>query len=367
MKFGHQLTLTEWTALKGQLQAELIGIKKSFVKVGYLLRKVDETEGYRNDGYNSVTEWAKGEYGLEGSTVSRFMAINREYSIDGFSEELLPQYEDFKRSQLEEMLKLPEEDRAMITPDTPRADIRELKNFNKTAPEETETGGHKELVKSFFENNLPILREIYSEAREEKAMIEIVKPEPVKSYRKGIYFMSMNDNEILIKAFGKTPEKVTWQRFFEITKEVFGEELEEKYMEHEKEEREENAGESVSQRDDGVEDNVTETGNRAPEGTAETIERTEQPTEEDGEETAEETVEQKEEKEAFAPAQKTAPAQQTTVPEAHGEAEKEQKMNQIFYLVNTLKIPINKRDWGKALEKIDELRQHIVEIAEEKA
>lgn len=365
MEFGHQLTLTEWTALKGRLQAELIGIKKSFVKVGYLLRKVDETEGYRNDGYNSVTEWAKGEYGLEGSTVSRFMAINREYSIDGFSEELLPQYEDFKRSQLEEMLKLPEEDRVMITPDTPRADIRELKNFNKTVPEE-DAGDYKELIKGFFESNLPILREIYSGERDEKAMIEIVKPEPVKSYRKGIYFMSMNDNEIMIKAFGKTPEKITWQRFFGLMKEIFGEELEEKYMEPEKEEIKEDAGDTASQRDDETEDNVAETGDRAPEGSAETIEGTEQPAEKDGEETAEEAVVE-EGNTKIAPAQKTAPAQQTTVPEAHGEAEKEQKMNQIFYLVNTLKIPINKRDWGKALEKIDELRQHIVEIAEEKA
>lgn len=44
---------------------------------------------------------------------------------------LQKQYKDFKFAQLSEMLQLTEEDQQLITPDTKRADIRELKKFNK--------------------------------------------------------------------------------------------------------------------------------------------------------------------------------------------------------------------------------------------
>ena len=45
-----QMTLNDWLALKGQLEAELRGAAAGFVRIGYLLRKIDETEGYKNDG-----------------------------------------------------------------------------------------------------------------------------------------------------------------------------------------------------------------------------------------------------------------------------------------------------------------------------
>ena len=124
-----QMTLMEWVDMKQKLRQELLGVKQSFVRIGYVLRKIDDQKLYEQDGYKSVTEFAKAEYGLEGSTVSRFMAINREYSIDGYSERLRPEYLDLGRSQLEEMLKLPDSDRQMIRPETPRDDIRELKKF----------------------------------------------------------------------------------------------------------------------------------------------------------------------------------------------------------------------------------------------
>ena len=157
-----QMTLDDWVQMKQKLRQELIGVKQSFVRIGYVLRQIDDQRLYENDGYKSIAEFAKAEYGLEASTTSRFMSINREYSIDGYSEHLRPEYMDLGRSQLEEMLKLPDSDRQMIQPEASREDIRELKRFNKTEPAAGVADDISQLIEKFFEDNKDILNEVYS-------------------------------------------------------------------------------------------------------------------------------------------------------------------------------------------------------------
>ena len=128
---------------------------------GTHFRKIDDAKLYEQDGYKSIAEFAKAEYGLEGSTVSRFMSINREYSIDGYSERLKPEYADFNRSQLEEMLKLPEADREMVTPDTARKEIRDIKKFNQAEPQEGIADDVTELIRHFGEDNAETLEKLY--------------------------------------------------------------------------------------------------------------------------------------------------------------------------------------------------------------
>ena len=149
-----QMTLNDWIEIKQKLKQELLGVKQSFVRIGYALRQIDDQKLYERDGYKSVAEFAKAEYGLEASTTSRFMSINREYSIDGYSERLRPEYADLGRSQLEEMLKLPDSDRQMIQPEASREDIRELKRFNKTEPE----AGEADISISLWKNSIRIIR-----------------------------------------------------------------------------------------------------------------------------------------------------------------------------------------------------------------
>ncbi len=223
-----QMTLDMWMETKRKLNAELLGVRRSFVKIGYLLRQIDEAKGYENDGYKSIADFAKGEYGMEGSTVSRFMAINREYSIDGYSQELKPEYEDFKRSQLEEMLKLSEPDRKMITADTARADIRELKAFNKEAPAPGEADDIDELIEQFFKDNKDELIRVYSSNNildDTKQIIEIVNPAGTRSYRKGMYFLMMHENVLKIKKFGGAPVDMTWEEFVTRMIKIFGEDF----------------------------------------------------------------------------------------------------------------------------------------------
>lgn len=219
-----QMTLTDWMEIKHKLKMELQGVKQSFVRIGYLLRKIDDQKAYESDGYKSIAEFAKAEYGLEASTVSRFMSINREYSIEGYSEHLREEYLEMGRSQLEEMLKLPEQDRTMIQPEASREDIRELKRFNKTEPEQGTADDLQNLVKQFFAANTELLKELSASdayvTGEIEKMVEIVNPSGNKAFRKGLYFMMMYEENIKIKKYGQNPETMSWADFFSIAREI---------------------------------------------------------------------------------------------------------------------------------------------------
>lgn len=233
-----QMTLDDWVETKKRLKAELLSVKQSFVRIGYALRKIEDGKLYEQDGYKSVAEFAKAEYGLEPSTVSRFMNINREYSVDGYSEQLRPEYAELGRSQLEEMLKLPESDRGMIQPETKREDIRELKKFNKeneSNPDNLLNWKSESLdklpdtIREFYYENKAILNELYgSEAWQQgniKQMVEIVNPSGSKSFRKGTVFLMLYnaDKGIMVKEFGQDPKEMKWEKFFAITQEIFAE------------------------------------------------------------------------------------------------------------------------------------------------
>mgnify|MGYP000305885047 CR=1 FL=1 len=219
-----QMTLDDWVQMKQKLKQELLGVKQSFVRIGYALRQIDDQKLYEQDGYKSIAEFAQAEYGLGPSITSRFMSINREYSIDGYSEQLRPEYAELGRSQLEEMLKLPDADRQMIQPETSREDIRELKRFNKTEPAAGVADDISQLVEKFYQDNELILNAVYGEEFDEQTInrfTEIVNPAGNRSYKKGLYFMMMYENRVTFKKFGDTPKDMTWWEFYQLTREIF--------------------------------------------------------------------------------------------------------------------------------------------------
>lgn len=232
-----QITLNDWMEMKQKLKQELLGVKQSFVRIGYALRKIDDAKLYEQDGYKSIAEFAKSEYGMEGSTVSRFMSINREYSIDGYSERLKPEYADFNRSQLEEMLKLPEADREMVTPDTARKEIRDIKKFNQAEPQEGIADDVTELIRHFGENNAETLEKLYQCGIADNLydninrLIEIVNPGGSRSYRKGLFFLMFHEDCLKYKKYGQTPQRMEYREFFERILDAFGDEPEEETME----------------------------------------------------------------------------------------------------------------------------------------
>lgn len=221
-----QMTLDDWVEMKKRLRQELLGVKQSFVRIGYVLRQIEDQKLYEQDGYKSIAEFAKEEYGLEPSTTSRFMSINREYSIDGYSEQLRPEFADLGRSQLEEMLKLPDQDRSMIQPETSREDIRDLKRFNKSEPAAGVADDLRQLVEKFYKDHPDILNAVFGEPEftEEtiKQFAEIVNPGGNRSYKKGLYFLMMYENRVAVKKFGTDPRDLSWWEFWKITQDIFG-------------------------------------------------------------------------------------------------------------------------------------------------
>ncbi len=224
-----QMTLNDWVEMKQRLRRELLGIKQSFVRIGFMLRQIEEQKLYEQDGYKSVAEFAKAELGLEASTTSRFISINREYSVDGYSEILSPEYAELGRSQLEEMLKLPEEDRCMVQPETSRQDIRDLKKFNKADPETGVADDLREVIENFYKDNEEILNAVFSEKNlgtekeNIKSLAEIINPSGNRSYKKGLFFLIMYEDKIAVKKFGASPQEMTWKEFIRVTMDIFGE------------------------------------------------------------------------------------------------------------------------------------------------
>lgn len=248
-----QMTLNDWLALKGQLEAELRGAAAGFVRIGYLLRKIDETEGYKNDGSKSLAEWAKDNYGLSATAVSRFMAINKKYSIDGYSDQLRLEYSQYGSAKLSEMLALPDSDLEMVSPQMKREDIREIKKFNRemeevarnpepeeeqnpteTIVEETPAAGFAEPVPpdnykwvlEFFRENGETMNELFSseayESSNYDAMKEILNPSGARTFRHKLTMVSMLDGKIVIKTFGKPQELMSWERFIIVTESILG-------------------------------------------------------------------------------------------------------------------------------------------------
>ena len=58
----HQMTLDEWVASKKRIREMIRTAKTAFIVIGYELRKIDEAEAYKMDGYTSLADFAKGEY-----------------------------------------------------------------------------------------------------------------------------------------------------------------------------------------------------------------------------------------------------------------------------------------------------------------
>ena len=116
-----------YSEFKEQLDTELKKSVESFVRIGYLLKIARDTEILYESGYPSVVEFAKEEYNLSKDQVSRFIAINDKYSIDGYSDKLQEKYEGYGVAKLAEMLTLPEAVADMIEPEMTRAEIQEIK------------------------------------------------------------------------------------------------------------------------------------------------------------------------------------------------------------------------------------------------
>ena len=233
-----QLSMDDYIQSKNEIKQELGGIVKSFVRIGWQLTRIDKSGAYKHDGYNNISEFARTEYGMNPSGVSRFMKVYEKYSVPGDTPELKEQYREFKFNNLVEMLQLPEEDQQIFHPKDKREDIRELKDFNKEnesnpmnlldwkSAQSTEDKLHA-TIQEFFREKTGILNTLYSseacQSGNIKEMAQIINPGDSMSYRKGTVFLMFHQEDITVKIFNGEMRNISWDQFFAYTREIFAE------------------------------------------------------------------------------------------------------------------------------------------------
>lgn len=131
------MKIDTYKEFKTALETELKNQAEGFVRTGYLLKKARDTEILKESGYTSVAEFAAQEYGLSKDIVSRYIAINDRYSVNGYSEQLQEKYKGYGVAKLQEMLVLPD---SIVELTSPEMSKREIQTVKKEYKEEAEKG-----------------------------------------------------------------------------------------------------------------------------------------------------------------------------------------------------------------------------------
>lgn len=120
--------ITDFSEYKQALTEELQKSAEGFIRIGYLLRMATETDVLSGSGYANVYDFAQAEYGLDKSQVSRFMAINKKFSLGGYSDQIQPLFAGYGSSKLAVMLQLPDEIVRELSPEFTKAEITAIKD-----------------------------------------------------------------------------------------------------------------------------------------------------------------------------------------------------------------------------------------------
>lgn len=119
------------------IKEESVKIQKSFVKIGWYLKHIQDNELYREDGYANISECAAEQFGYSQSTVSRFIGICEKFSKNHNSPELDEKYAGFDKSHMIEMLPMSLEQLEEVKPDMTVRQIRDLKERAKEKATDT--------------------------------------------------------------------------------------------------------------------------------------------------------------------------------------------------------------------------------------
>lgn len=126
----------DYREAKEIIRNKLQGMTQNFIGIGFYLRRIKETEGFRKDGYASVYEFAEDQYGIKRSTAIRWMQMNEKFSVAKYSPFLDSGYKDFGKSQLQEMLYLDSEQLEEVTPEMTVREIREIRTPDPESEEQ---------------------------------------------------------------------------------------------------------------------------------------------------------------------------------------------------------------------------------------
>lgn len=132
--------------VRNNIRANIQTAARSFVAVGFYLKRAREDRLYEEAGFSSVWDFAREEFGISRSTATRYMAVNDRFSADGNSPNLAAEYQAYNQSQLIEMVTMTGEQLEQVTPDMTVRELREMKQEEETDPEETQIVGQMEIT-----------------------------------------------------------------------------------------------------------------------------------------------------------------------------------------------------------------------------
>lgn len=131
-------------------------IKMNWFAIAHIIARVDETECFKDDGFNTVHEWVEKTFGIKKTQSYSLLTIGKEYTreivnasgkVVGYGTNLITEgSEDFSKTQVEKMLPAGHElavelvNIGEITPEMSAKDIsRVVKSHTNPEPDETET------------------------------------------------------------------------------------------------------------------------------------------------------------------------------------------------------------------------------------
>lgn len=120
------VSYSSYIEFKQALDAEMLRTAEGFVRIGYLLKMAEETNILQDSGYRNVNEFAKAEYGIDASQVSRFINIHERFGVPG-EMRLQDRYTSHGVAKLGIMLTLPDEINEEISADYSKAEINQIK------------------------------------------------------------------------------------------------------------------------------------------------------------------------------------------------------------------------------------------------
>ena len=103
-------------------------IKEGFMEMGYVLKMARDTDILQDSEYTDYQDFAKRRYQLDPGTVSRYIRIVQNFSVDGNSHVLKDQYKDFGFAKLAIMLSIPEAINEALSPNLSKTEIQAIKD-----------------------------------------------------------------------------------------------------------------------------------------------------------------------------------------------------------------------------------------------
>lgn len=183
------ITINSYEEYKHEVDSELQRSAESFVRIGYLLKIARDTDILKSSPYANVVEFAKGEYGIDKTVVSKWIHINDRFSEGGYSNVLKEQYRGYGYAKLAIMLQLPDTVNEDLSPAYSKAEIQAIKDEvdeeKKISDMEVYLEGEKhedlknnleKVIHQLLEEDTSLYEQLYRAANKDEDIIEILAP-----------------------------------------------------------------------------------------------------------------------------------------------------------------------------------------------